>query len=358
MAQATIERQQYGTTQDGKPVEEYILTNAGGMEVRIITYGGIITSIRVPDRHGVFKNVELGYDSLARYEAHNPYFGSITGRYANRIAQGRFTLDGETYTLAVNNGPNHLHGGIVGFDKRVWDAEATSSAEHVSLKLHYLSPDGEEGYPGNLDVTVTYSLGADNALRIDYVATTDKATIVNLTNHSLFNLSGGAGTIANHILMLNADHYTPVNDKLIPTGEIASVAGTPLDFRTPKAIAAGLRSSHPQVVIGRGFDHNWVLNRQDAAADVPTLAARVYEPESGRIMEVLTTTPGVQFYSGNFLDGTLVGTTGLYRQGDGFALETQWFPNSPNQPNFPSVVLRPGETNRSTTIFRFSSDAD
>lgn len=356
MARATIERSVYGTTRGGETVEAYDLSNANGMEVRIITYGGIITSIRVPDRRGERRNVALGFDTLEQYEARNPYFGAITGRYANRIARAQFTLDGETYTLATNNGPNHLHGGLVGFDKRVWKAEVTSGEDEVALKLTYISPDGEEGYPGNLDVAVTYTLGAANALRIDYHATTDKPTIVNLTNHSLFNLSGG-GDITGHLMMLNADHYTPVDDTLIPTGEIAPVDGTPFDFRTPRVIGAGLRSTHPQVVIGRGYDHNWVLNRDSADATTPTLAARAYDPASGRVMTVLTTTPGVQFYSGNFLDGTLVGTSGIYRQGDGFALETQWFPDSPNQPNFPSVVLRPGEAHQSTTIFQFSTDA-
>ena len=349
-ADSSIKVRPYGTTANGTPVDEYTLTNTNGMEVKIITYGGIITSIRVPDRKGAFDNVALGFSTLGDYETKNPYFGSITGRYANRIAGASFTLDGQTYTLAANDGENSLHGGTVGFDKRVWSAEEAGGG----LALRYLSPDGEEGYPGNLDVTVTYTLGDDNALRIDYQATTDAPTIVNLTNHSLFNLAGH-GTILNHILMLNADRYTPVDATAIPTGELAPVEGTPFDFRLPKMIEPGQRSSHEQIVFGHGYDHNFVLDRPSFEDTSMLLAARVYEPYSGRIMEVSTTEPGIQFYAGNFLDATLVGAGGaLYRQSDGLALETQHFPDSPNQSDFPSTVLRPGETYDTSTILKFS----
>jgi aldose 1-epimerase len=340
----------YGTTVDGAPVEEYTLTNASGMEVKVITYGGIITSIRVPDRGGVFANVALGFDNLAAYEKSNPYFGAITGRYANRIAGASFTLDGETYMLAANDGPNSLHGGLKAFDKQVWTV--TDSSAH-SLTLNHLSPDNDEGYPGNLDVTVAYTLNDDNGLQITYTATTDKPTVINLTDHSLFNLAGeGSGSIHDHLMMINADRYTPVDATAIPTGELAPVAGTPFDFRLPKLIAAGQRSKHVQIVRGHGYDHNFVLNRADDHSSV--LAARAYEPQSGRWLEVWTTEPGIQFYCGNFLDATLVGTSGrLYRQSDGFALETQHFPDSPNQPDFPSTVLRPGDTYATTTVYKF-----
>jgi aldose 1-epimerase len=323
------------------------------MEVKIIPYGGAITSIRVPDRNGILNNVVLGFDTLADYQTRSPYFGCITGRCANRIARARFTLDGTSYSLAANDGSNSLHGGVNGFDNQVWDATEVNSAD---LRLHYLSPDGEEGYPGNLDVTVAYSLTADNGLRIDYTATTDKATIVNLTNHSYFNLAGnGAGSIHDHIVMINADRITPIDDTLIPTGELASVEGTPFDFRLPKAIAPGQRSSNRQIVLARGYDHNFILNRPNWSDTSLILAARVYEPTTGRMMEVWTTEPGIQFYAGNFLDGTLVGSSGgLYRQSDGLALETQHFPDSPNQPDFPSTVLRPGDTYQTTTIYRFA----
>ena len=358
MSQATIESQPYGTTADGVAVDEYILTNANGMEVRIITYGGIVTSIRVPDRNGNMANVALGFDNLADYETMSPYFGCITGRYANRIALGKFSIDGEEYTLAINNPPNALHGGLKGFDKVVWAAEEVTGEGEVGLKLTYLSPDGEEGYPGNLDVTVTYFLTDANEIRMEYLATTDKPTVVNLTNHSYFNLAGeGVGTIYDHILMINADRYTPVDATLIPTGELAPVEGTPFDFRVPKAIGPGQRSSHEQIVFGKGYDHNWVLSRPSMDDTSMMLAARLYEPTSGRVLEVWTTEPGIQFYAGNFLDGSIYGTTGhAYRQSDGLALETQHFPDSPNKPDFPSVVLRPGETYETTTIFKFTTD--
>ena len=324
------------------------------MQVKLVTYGGILTEIHVPDRQGRLANVALGLGSLAKYEAGHPYFGAITGRYANRIAGGRFTLDGAEYQLFQNDGECSLHGGEVGFDKRIWDAREIDNG----VELRYSSADGEEGYPGKLDVSVRYTLGADNDLRIDYAAETDAPTVLNLTNHSYFNLMGeGEGTIYDHVLMLTADRYTPTDARQIPTGEIAPVAGTPFDFRQPKAIGPGQRSADPQILMAKGYDHNFVLNREGLAAGELGMAARVYEPRSGRVMEVWTTEPGIQFYAGNVLDTTLVGTSGrLYRQSDGLALETQHFPDSPNQPQFPSTVLRPGERFQSTTVYRFSTD--
>ena len=345
-------KQSYGKTSDGQQVDEYTLTNAQGMEVKLITYGGILTSIRVPDRDGTLDNVTLGFDNLADYENKSPYFGSIIGRYGNRIAEGKFTLKGKEYTLAVNDGPNALHGGLKGFDKVVWDAEDVTRDGVSGVVLSRTSPDGEEGYPGNLDVRVSYFLTDDNEIRMDYFARTDATTIVNLTNHAYFNLRGeGNGSIYEHILMLDADSYTPVDATLIPTGELAPVENTPFDFRVPKQIGFGQRSKHEQIVIAQGYDHNFVLNRDDNSLK---LVARMYDPHSGRIMEVLTTEIGIQFYSGNFLDATLMGSSGrLYRQSDGFALETQHFPDSPNKPDFPSTVLEPDAVYESTTIYKF-----
>ena len=357
VARGTIVKQLYGETADGIEVDEYTLTNARKMEVKIITFGGIITSIKVPDRRHQFENVALGFDNLQDYETKNPYFGCITGRYANRIAEGMFTLDDVTYQLDINNPPNHLHGGVKGFDKQVWEVtQEINDGNEVGIELHYLSPDGDQNYPGNLDVYVVYTLTDKNEIRMDYRATTDAPTIVNLTNHTYWNLAGeGEGAIYDHILRINADQYTPVDETLIPTGEITPVEGTPLDFRKSKPLADGIRSDHPQIVIGRGFDHNWVLNRPSFEDKSLIPAAQLYEPESGRFLEIFTTEPGIQFYSGNFLDGTLYGTSHrAYRQGDGLALETQHFPDSPNQPDFPSTVLRPGETYETTTIFKLS----
>ena len=345
-------------------VELYTLTNPSGMEVKIMTYGGAIQSILVPDRDGNMANVTLGFDNLDDYVATtNPNFGCITGRYANRIARGTFTLDGETYHLPLNNGENSLHGGTYGFDKRVWAAEEIQEGDNVGLRLTYTSPDGEEGYPGTLDVTVEYILTPANEIQMNYRAelTDDKPTVVNLTNHAYFNLAGeGTGDINGHVLMIDADNYTPVDATLIPTGEIAPVEGTPMDFRTPTAIGERARdASFEQLspAIGRGYDHNWVLNRELDDGQM-FLAARVVEPESGRTLEVLTQEPGIQFYAGNFLDGTLIGTSGrTYRQGDGFALETQHFPDSPNQDNFPTTVLNPGEVYETSTIYRFDVEA-
>ena len=353
-----VKRERFGTMPDGTVVHRYTLTNARGMEVKLITYGGAIQSLRVPDRHGRKANVTLGFSDLEGYlNPANPYFGCITGRYANRIARGRFVLDGVVYDdLAINNPPNHLHGGNVGFDKRVWDAEVVKGKGTVGVRFHYVSPDGEENYPGTLDTFVTYTLDRRNNLRMRYQATTDAPTIVNLTNHAYWNpAEGDKQRDSEHELRLKASHYTPVDPTLIPTGAIDPVAGTPMDFTRSTRIGQRIRDyGFEQLQIGRGYDHNWVLDRRGSGLE---LAARLKDPRSGRVLEVLTDQPGIQFYSGNFLDGTLVGTSGrAYRQGDGLALETQHYPDSPNHDNFPSTVLRPGERYDTTTIYRFSTD--
>src|SRR5437588_1222591 len=329
-------RKPFGATARGEAVSVYTLKNAHGIELRVLDYGGIIVSLRVPDRNGRLDDVVLGFDSLGDYERGSPYFGALIGRYGNRIARGRFTLDGRTYTLATNNGPNHLHGGARGFDKVVWAAAPFERGDSVGLVLNYTSPDGEEGYPGTLRATVTYTLTNANQLIFDYHATTDRATPVNLTQHSYFNLAGdGKGDILGHVVTLNADRFTPVDSTLIPTGEIRSVAGTPFDFRTPTPIGARIEQHDQQLRYGPGYDHNFVLNKGGKDGE-PTLAARVYEPTTGRVMEISTTEPGLQFYSGNFLDGTLRGKHGLvYRQRYGFAMETQHFPDSPSEPACP-----------------------
>jgi aldose 1-epimerase len=348
----SISQRPYGVTSDGAAIEEYTLSNGRGLEVSIITFGGIVTALRVPDRAGALANVVLGFSGLADYEVQKNYFGALIGRVGNRIALGKFTLDAREYSIPQNDGTNSLHGGLKGFDKRVWAAETVPGTDEAGLKLTYLSPDGEEGYPGNLSVTVVYTVTAGNALRIAYSATTDAPTPVNLTNHSYFNLAGnGSGDVYNHLLTVNADGYTPVDASLIPTGGIAPVAGTPMDFRSAKRIGAELRSGDVQMVLGHGYDHNFVLNQR--GADVP--AARLSDPASGRVLEVFTTEPAMQFYTGNFLDGTLVGSYGgTYRQGDGLCLETQHYPDSPNHANFPNSILRPGETYTTTTSYRFS----
>ena len=341
-------RAPFGKTADGQAVEAFTLKNANGVEVTAITFGGIITSLKVPDRNGAIGDVVLGFDTIDGYLKGHPYFGAIIGRYGNRIAKGRFAIDKIDYTLATNNGPNHLHGGVRGFDKHLWQAEALSDN---SLRFSRVSPDGEEGYPGNLQIQVIYSLTNYNELIVDYNATTDQPTHVNLTQHSYFNLAGGGADILGHQLMIDADRYTPVNGELIPTGELAPVAGTPFDFRKPTAIGARINASHPQINNGQGYDHNWVLNRHGRTLQ---LAARVTEPSSGRTMEVATTEPGMQFYAGNFLDGTLTGKGGSkYGRRSGFCLETQHYPDTPNQPDFPSTLLRPGSTYSSRTVFKF-----
>ena len=344
---SSVQKSAFGKTPEGTEVELYTLTNHKGMVAKVITYGAILTEIRVPDRHGKVGNIVLGFDTLDQYVKGSPFFGATTGRVANRIAKGRFKLEGKEYTLAVNNGPNHLHGGIKGFDKKVWRAEPMETKEGPAVKFTYTSPDGEEGYPGKLAVTVIYTLTERNELRIDYTATTDQATPVNLTNHSYFNLAE-AGNVMDHVLLLNADHYTPADETLIPTGEIAPVKGTALDFTKPAPI--GMRIA--QVMsFAKGYDHNFVIN---GGGKKLTLAARVTEPKSGRVMEVLTTEPGVQLYTGNHLDGSLKGVGGVvYGQHSGFCLETQHYPDSVNHPNFPSVVLRPGQTYKTTTVLRF-----
>ena len=341
-------RAPFGKTADGQAVDAFTLKNANGIEVQAITYGGIITSLKVPDRNGAIGDIVLGFDSIDGYLKGHPFFGAIIGRYGNRIAKGKFSIDKQEYTLATNNGPNHLHGGARGFDKHVWQAEILTEN---SLRLSRVSPDGEEGYPGNLQVEVIYSLTNYNELIVDYTATTDQPTHVNLTQHSYFNLAGPGADILGHELMIDADRYTPVTSELIPTGELAAVAGTPFDFRTPTAIGARINAPHPQIKNGQGYDHNWVLNREGTALE---LAARVLEPSSGRTMEVATTEPGMQFYAGNFLDGTIVGKGGAtYGRRSGFCLETQHYPDSPNQPDFPSTLLRPGSTYTSRTVFKF-----
>lgn len=341
---------------DGKPVFLYTLRNAAGMEVTITNYGGTVTTLKAPDRNQKFEDVVLGFDSLNGYTSkdNTGYFGALIGRYANRIAHGTFTLDGKQYHIPANEGANMLHGGNRGFDKRVWDAKEISSSDAPALELHYLSPDGEEGFPGNLHVTVRYTLGAHNDLRIDYTAATDKDTVVNLTNHSYWNLGGtGSGTILDHKLTLMASRFTPIDSTLIPTGAIDSVAGTPLDFRKATPIGARINDNYEQLKLAKGYDHNFVLDQRAASLE---LAARVEDPKSGRVMEVLTTQPGIQFYSGNFLNGKVSGIGGAFNYRSALALETQHFPDSPNHPNFPSTVLHPGETYHQSTVYRFSTE--
>lgn len=343
----------FGTTPDGQPVRLYTLGNGRGMTAEIITYGAIVVSLTAPDKDGEFDDVVLGYDNLADYIKVTPYFGAIVGRYGNRIDKGKFTLDGTTYRLATNDGENHLHGGIKGFDKVVWQDEPVDRSDAVGVKLSYLSEDGEEGYPGNLKVSVTYLLTDRNELRIEYEATTDEATPINVTHHGYFNLTGGRRNILGHELMLNADRFTPVDEGLIPTGELRPVEGTPMDFRKRTPIGARIDDDYEQLQFGGGYDHNWVLNKK---GDAMTLAAEVYEPTTGRLMTVRTTEPGVQFYAGNFLDGTITGKDGVvYTHRYGFCLETQHYPDSPNKPDFPSTILRPGRVHKTTTVYAFST---
>ena len=343
----------FGQTADGRQVDLYTLVNSHGIRARVMTHGAVVVSLEVPDRDGRLADVALGFDDMGGYLSDPPYFGAIVGRYGNRIAHGRFTLDGTEYALARNNGENHLHGGVKGFDKVIWEAEEVGGSDGPALRLSYLSADGEEGYPGNLSVEVTYTLTEGDELRVDYYATTDQATVLNLTQHTYFNLAGaGEGDILDHELMINADRFTPVDETLIPTGELRKVSGTPLDFTSPTPIGARINQDDEQLRVGQGYDHNFVLRRGKGLE----LAARVHEPGSGRVLEVYTTEPGMQFYSGNFLDGTIRGKEGkVYLHRSGFCLETQHFPDSPNQPDFPSTVLRPGEEYRQTTVFRFST---
>ncbi|MFG1669883.1 aldose epimerase family protein [Streptomyces sp. Y7] len=343
----------FGKLADGTKVYSWSLAN-GGTRMKVLSYGGVVQSLEIPDRRGHYANVSLGFDNLEDYVAKSPYFGALIGRYGNRIGKGRFTLDGKAYQVNVNDGENSLHGGAKGFDKRVWDVEPFAKGSDVGLHLYYTSVDGEMGYPGTLKVKVTYTLTKYGDWRIDYAATTDKATVVNLTSHVYWNLAGeGSGTIENHELKIDASRYTPVDSGLIPTGELAPVAGTPFDFRRSKRIGEDLREAHQQLLYGKGIDHNWALDK--GISPRPEWIATLKDPSSGRTLRMATTEPGLQFYSGNFLDGTLVGTGGrTYRQGDALCLETQHFPDSPNKPAFPSTVLRPGQTYRSTTLHSFS----
>ncbi len=344
----------FGTTPDGQAVRLYTLRNTQGMTAKIMTYGAIVVSLTAPDKDGNYDDIVLGYDNLADYVKNSPYFGAIVGRYGNRIAKGKFALDGTTYTLATNDGENHLHGGVKGFDKVVWEDEPVDRSDAVGVKLSYLSKDGEEGYPGNLKVNVTYLLTNKNELRIEYEATTDKATPVNITHHGYFNLTACRRNILGHELMLNADKFTPVDAGLIPTGELRPVEGTPMDFRKLTPIGARIDDDYEQLKLGGGYDHNWVLNKKGSKQ--MTLAAEVYEPTTGRDMTVWTTEPGIQFYSGNFLDGTITGKGGIvYKHRYGMCLETQHYPDSPNKPDFPSTILRPGRKYETTTIYRFAT---
>jgi aldose 1-epimerase len=352
-APVSIQKARYGITAEGLEVDEYVLSNQQGMKISIINYGGIITSWTAKDKNGDYKDIVLGYDSLSDYEKDSPYFGAIIGRYGNRIAQGKFTIEGEEYTLAVNNGVNHLHGGLKGFDKVVWDAKTEMNASSASLILTYLSEDMEEGYPGNLEVEVIYALNNNDELSVSYKAKTDKSTVVNLTQHSYFNLSAEfSNTVLDHELVLKADAFLPVDTTLIPTGEFRDVTNTPFDFRLPKTIGKQIDDDDAQLKNGLGYDHCWVLSNQEEGI---RFVASAFEPKSGRYLEVFSDEPGIQFYSGNFLDGTLPSkNNGNYEFRSGFCLETQHFPDSPNQKNFPSVILRPEEEYTSQTIFKLS----
>jgi aldose 1-epimerase len=349
-AQATVTKESFGKTADGQNVDLYTLRNVHGVEAKITNYGGIVTSLKVPDRRGKFDDVVLGFNDLDSYLKGHPYFGALIGRYGNRIAKGRFTLNGVEYKLAVNNGENTLHGGLKGFDKVVWTAQESKAKSGPALTLTYVSKDGEEGYPGNLNVRVVYTLTNNNELRIDYTATTDKDTVTNLTHHSYFNLAGeGNGDILSHQVLINATRFLPTDAGSIPTGELRNVAGTPFDFRKLMAIGARINQDEEQLKLGNGYDHTWIINGRGMR-----LAAQAYEPTSGRRMQVWTTEPGMQFYTGNFLDGTLTGKSGkIYPRRSGFCFETQHYPDSPNHPAFPTTTLKKGATYRSTTIYKF-----
>lgn len=350
-----ITKDSFGTTTAGDPVERYSFGQPGRLWVRMLTYGATIQSIEVPDRWGRVADVILGLPTIETYQSESPYFGATIGRYGNRIAKGTFTLDGVTYHIPLNNGPNALHGGTIGFDKKIWSAVEINEPNNVGVQFTYVSPDGEMGFPGTLTTVVTYSVNNRGELTIHYHATTDKATVVNLTNHSYFNLGGeGQGDVYDHVAQIFADRYTPTDTTQIPLGPLATVAGTPFDFRTPHAIGERIRDGDGQLLLAQGYDHNWVLNRNEG--DPPSLAARVLHPKSGRLVECITDQPGVQVYTGNFLSGTFTGISDkIYRQGDAFTLETQHFPDSPNEPSYPTTVLQPGQVLDSTTVFRFST---
>ena len=353
-AKTNIKKEAFGKTPEGSAADLYTLTNSKGVQAAITNYGGIVVQLRVPDRKGNLTDVVLGYDDLDGYIHDKAYLGALIGRYGNRIAQGKFILGGKTYTLARNNGENTLHGGLKGFNQAFWRATELQSKDGSSLQLEYLSKDGEENFPGNLSVKVIYALTDENELKIEYSATTDKETVVNLTNHAYFNLAGaGNGDILQHQVMLRADKFTPVSESLIPTGELRSVQGTPMDFRTPTAVGARIDQDDQQLKYGRGYDHNWVL--ESGGSKTPTLAATVYEPGTGRVLEVWTTEPGVQFYTGNFLDGVKGKGGKIYQRRYALCLETQHFPDSPNQPKFPSTVLKPGQSYHTVTIYKFSA---
>lgn len=349
-----LQKADFGNTADGRPVEMYTIRNGQGSEMTVLTYGGIIQSLKVPDRTGAIDDVVMGFGSVAEYEKSSPYFGALIGRVGNRIANGTFSLDGRPFTLAKNDGPNHLHGGVKGWDKAVWQAEPFQDKRGPGILLTHTSPDGDEGYPGKVTAHVRYTLTAANELIVEYHATTDAPTVINLTQHSYFNLAGSkAADILGHELTIHADRFTPVDAGLIPTGELAPVEGTPFDFRTPTTIGARIGNTDVQMTRGRGYDHNYVLTR---SGDGLQLAASVYEPTTGRTMEIHTTEPGIQFYSGNFLDGSFTGKGGrAYPHRAGFCLETQHYPDSPNQPSFPTVVLRKGEDYKSETVFKFGA---
>ena len=353
-AELKIEKAPFGEV-EGQPVDLYTLTNANGLVMTVTNYGGIVVSLTVPDKAGNLGDIVLGFSAVADYVKNSPYYGCIVGRYGNRIGKAKFSLDGQEYALAANNGENSLHGGVKGFDKVIWAAKEVKADNAVGVELKYLSKDMEEGFPGNLDATVTYWLTNDNEFKIEYAATTDKPTVVNLTHHSYFNLAGeGSGDILGHELTINADTYTPVDQGLIPTGKLEPVEGTPMDFRTATAVGARIDADFEQLKFGKGYDHNWVLNRK-SAGDME-LAATVFEPKSGRVMEVLTTEPGLQFYAGNFLDDSRTGKSGKVNGfRTGLCLETQHYPDSPNKPDFPTVVLKPGETYKTSTIYKFST---
>jgi len=351
----SIAVQPYGTTPEGRPIRLFTLTNASGMSADISDVGGVIVALRAPDRNGKLEDITLGYETAERYLEKGPYFGALIGRHANRIEGASFELNGVEYSLASNDGANHLHGGLRGFDKVVWDADIVpAEGGGEALRLTYVSPDGEEGYPGTLRTTVLYTLTDDNELRIDYEAVSDQDTVVNLTNHAYFNLAGhAAGDIGGHELMIDAERFTPINAECVPTGEVRGVAGTPMDFRRLTPIGPGFASGDEQIANGGGYDHNWVLN---AGGGQLAKAAEVYEPTTGRVMEVFTTKPGIQFYSGNFLDGSIVGKGGaVYGKRSGLCLETQYFPNAMKHKHFPSPILRAGETYQHTTTYKFSA---